>query len=744
MSTDPAKLLNSIIINYTFNDDTVESFVPFILETITHHQLLKNLNKESNSAERVPIHKWCTRINSLLQSKVGSARWAGVCFVKISIEQSEDLFAQNLKTWSSALLTLLTRPEPAITLRTVISSLSIMFERTVNKPETQREVTSQLLPRFNTALLQLSENKELLPSIFDALSCSGSHFPTIFRPVFENVQKLSLGVLDGTSDYGSHVVKSAVNCFASITNVGGKTSSMDHWQSSALRIVGSLNSLLDRLFDTVDEDKEASKKLPVFEFPPVADDYVNSFPTLFSRFQCLCECIISLISFPTTSPIRIPMNPILDVFCRVHNVSDDIKENKDKNEFITLMLGAPTLCFHSNKVLSSLIACFGEHLARNLGLISNIIMKQFRLSESRWLLRSSVYRLTSLCIQKYGFGFAHLISSSLITCIVEDIKINQEVQYLDVEANSEKKSGRKKKKLITNSDALVNMNNRVISYTNVDVQIASLEALKNLLTFYGSSIPANVRTSIDDIILTRILSSDEKNENDCDIRSMLYECLLASVLSPSVHQPTILPHALRVFSSALSAQSHKLRLFSSHALSICDLIFHSRLPPLKRSPASSTIQHIEKPVLPSASDMSDNENTLDISKNRVNIQDVSNDTTSILDKTTVDLNVDTSPFTHDDKPPDKDATVEKVANEIVHLPISVSTLVPEPPDNDNTDKNFNKKRTLLVDAEELTVEDRARVYKPFRTDDIDSEDEDMELPEIVSGGPDSDYASSIE
>ncbi|CAG8834518.1 36385_t:CDS:2, partial [Racocetra persica] len=121
-----------------------------------------NANQEISLVEQDPIHKWCTHINSLLQSKVSGAKWAGVSFVKISIQQSEILFTQNLQSWSSALLTLLTRPESTLILSDVILMLSNMFEKTINKPELQREVTSHQLPRFNMTLLNLSENKELL------------------------------------------------------------------------------------------------------------------------------------------------------------------------------------------------------------------------------------------------------------------------------------------------------------------------------------------------------------------------------------------------------------------------------------------------------------------------------------------------------------------------------------------------------------------------------------------------------
>ncbi|CAG8524494.1 5403_t:CDS:10, partial [Dentiscutata heterogama] len=688
---DQTKLLHSLVVNYTLNDNTVDSFVPFILETITNYQLLatekaNNARQETSSAEQGSVHKWCTRINSLLQSKVSGAKWAGVSFVKISIQQSETLFIQHLQSWSSALLTLLTRPESTLILADVIWTLSNMFGKTINKPELQREVTSQQLPRFNTTLLNLSENQELLSTIFDALSQSCMQFPTIFRPFVENTQKLCLGVLDGTFDYGSFVVQSAAKCLASITNTGGKTNSLVHWKSISLRLIGSLNFLLDRLFDTIDEEKHASNNLLQFEFPSVPDDYIIAFPILFSRFQCLCECIISLVSLPTSIPVHVPMNQFLDLLCRVYNVCDgSFIVNKDKNEFYTLMLGVPSFA--------------GEYFTRHLRLISDIILKLLEKSRDKWLLRSSIYRLTSLCMQKYGIGFVHFISSSLLTSIIDDIRLKQKPQcdvLTSIVSSTGKKGGKNKKRQITNSDELINSG--IQEFNNVDVQISALEVLKTLLMVGGSSIPYNSRSTIDNIILSRILApfsqlinSSGTTHNESDIQLKLYECLLALIVAPSAFQPTILPHALRIFSSGLNAQSRQLQSFSSQALAICDLMFHSRLPPLQRIPNDS-ISLSEKNVHEGES--KENINNMESEENINNIE-----------------------------PEENINNIEPEEN--------INNIEPE--------ENINS-----IEPEEhgSNMEDQTQLYKSFRNDYFDSDDnEDEEMPDIVPDGPDSDYES---
>ena len=76
----------------------------------------------------------------------------------------------------------------------------------------------------------------------------------------------------------------------------------------------------------------------------------------------------------------------------------------------------------------------------------------------------------------------------------------------------------------------------------------------------------NTRLSLDNILLSRILSQnisstytpDNTLLNEESVNMKLYECLLYSIISPSEYQPTILPHALRIFSAGQNSQSNKV------------------------------------------------------------------------------------------------------------------------------------------------------------------------------------------
>ncbi|GES91308.1 proline-, glutamic acid- and leucine-rich protein 1 [Rhizophagus clarus] len=752
-STESPKFLTTLIANYTFNDNKIEAHVPFILETITQHQLLSSKN-EPTREQQVALHKWCTRINSLLQSKVTNARWAGVCFIKISLKQSEELFVQNLQSWTTSLMVLLTKSEPTFILKEIITALTEIFNKTQNKPELQREITTQQLPRFNTFLIKLSGlNKELLPTILNALSHSVKNFPTIFRPVNDQTQKLCLNILlDDTCYYESELVKMAIECFPRIINFGGKLN-MDYWKLTLLKLVGSLNNILDRLFDTIDEEKGISKKLTGFEMPQVSEDYVVAFPILFSRFKCLSECLISLISLPTSSPVQIPVNQILDLLYRVYNIYDVsfVTDSKDKNEYYTLMLGIPSLLINCNKVLSAVTLSVGEHLTRHLRMVSSILLKLLNNSKTRWLLRVSTYNLISLCMQKYGIGLTNFISSSiLLSFVIDDIEIIQKSQY-DVSINTtvstnNKKSGKKKESTqITNSDALVSSSGIIYLQTNSDVQCSALEVLKILLKTCGSSISSNKRLSLDNILLSRIL-----------LRNI-------SSTYNSKYQPTILPHALRIFSAGQNSQSIQLRSFCSYALSICDLIFHNRLPPLERTSANISItQQLEHTTIENISQLSYIENN--DSGNMAVLDQQPQKTFDIVSEETNSLITEQNTINKLDVNLDKAITVEDSNNALGDDNKSKPNIIED--DNIPTDDKINMQKDKLPQTtslemrienqkkrirspspvgvkEVLSREDKEEDYdhanKSRRMLDTNDSDDDMEIPEIIMESPDSEF-----
>jgi hypothetical protein len=126
----------------------------------------------------------------------------------------------------------------------------------------------------------------------------------------------------------------------------------------------------------------------------------------------------------------------------------------------------------------------------------------------------------------------------------------------------------------------------IYSYAIRTTHSPSYPVLQALLMTYGSSLSAEQRSTIDSLIITRIMNDSyqlKASSNDERVTEKLYECLLASVMKPIETQASSLPHALRIFSSGANSQSHRLRVICIQALSVCELVMHSRLPPIPRT-----------------------------------------------------------------------------------------------------------------------------------------------------------------
>ncbi|GAB5586826.1 hypothetical protein Unana1_01726 [Umbelopsis nana] len=482
------------LLSYLADENHVEAHLPFILESVLYNRLL-----DDESADLAKFHKWITRLNSLLHSKNSTARWAGILLIKATYEQSNALYLANVSSWVLNILNVLTRPEPTSVHEIAIKTLTALFAKTVDKPEVQREVTTPNLPKFNHTLLNLSGNRDLLPVIFDALSMSITNFPTTSRPVADNCRKLCLSLLDGSADNRFEHTEKASTCLATIFLTATNANRPELWKSTVLRLLGTANRALDRLFDTIDEETTNTDRLPAYDFPPVMPEYSEAFIILFNRTVAINEALVKTLT----------------------------------------------------------------------------------------VIKASLYELITLCLQKFGVGFGEMICKPLLNIVFEDIRIPKKRSAASAVAVSEningKQSGKKRKRDLTNSDEIAHGQ---VEDSPLILLLSSLEALKALLTCYGSWLSAEQRSSIDSLLLVRILdNTNQVNNEDSNELMMekLYECLLASVIRPIEAQASVMPHALRVFSAGANSQSHRLRVACVQGLSVCELIMHARLPPIPRT-----------------------------------------------------------------------------------------------------------------------------------------------------------------
>ncbi|CDH58674.1 hypothetical protein RO3G_10906 [Lichtheimia corymbifera JMRC:FSU:9682] len=600
--------LNRLLSDYLSDESSVHVNVPFITETIINNDLLNDQQKDDHSDLGAVKRKWTVRLNALLQSRQPLARWAAISLVKLTCEQSSSLYTANAQTWCAQCLGFLARPEQPTVHDIVIKTLSLIFVKSVGKPDLLTEVTNKNLSRFHQLLVTLASrpDHQFQTTALNALTIDMELFPSTTRHVMDKITKSCIiPYLEGSIHIDSELVG---RYLVASTRSGGKANIATQWNEMLLKLVDTTHQALDRLFDTIDEEDSASfSRTPGYQLFALSVDYTMSFPVLLQRVQTLMNVVSACLTTKTESTVAVPFARIIQLVCRVYNVFPGcaMREFKPKDEHTCLMGLLPALYLSTNKVLSSLLYCADAGMTQYGKLLSSILLRLLSESKNKRSLRISVYELLSLCLEQYGHAFAANISKAAVQCVCDDLKIPERKP---VSIISNVKAG-KKRAADQQTGAVID--GEEAQSVPGDVQLAALDAAEQLMVCYGHAMGEAQRRALDTAIISRLLQPS--NAETTIIKGKLYDYVIASVMNPNPAQASILPYAVRIFTAGVNAETHELRAICKRGLAICDLCVHTRLPPIQRAVSAPAAPAIQTQVVEEVVQQNDFEMTRDLS-----------------------------------------------------------------------------------------------------------------------------------
>ncbi|KAG0073578.1 hypothetical protein BGZ90_011473 [Linnemannia elongata] len=640
----PTNLLDSLIRRYLKDDLTVRDYVPFVLETITHHRLLhdRNDHPDPTTGQQSTQHRiWTQRLRALLESQQPGARFAGVCFVRITAQQSASMFTDHVRTWVTLLVGMLSKHESTANLEAIINTLSELFAKTAKRPDLKSDVTSKYLPDFHNHILNHKDKKDLLPTIYKALTQSVTLFPTTFRLAVDRTEALCVAYMDGRFDMEPEVIKAAATCFAALHAAGGKNPNhpteritpSEQWRSNVQEVIKAMHRCLNELLSTVDEDKAdqtevAGRNKYLMGMPAPAKDAVDRYPQLFARFASLSKVLISCLTCPTKEAVHLPLNNLVALLTRVYNTNAKTPMSDargiDQQEYFILIAGISSVHLAANEVLKTLLATAQDHLVRHMSHLASIAIKSIRHSSgSSSILRSSTYAVIESFIQAFGIPFVNMVQVPLLTALLEDLRMPSArvVNPLEIGAGganpnsrannhtntAKHKGGAGKNRRGGNTNhANLSALNPLEEIVSAQVFTAALDILSLVLTTSGPNLSPHARAAADTLVVTHLLNSQhhvnpiEQSETPfytTMVRAQLYKALTASVSSPGETQSSLVPLSVGIFKAGLSDPEKFVRDNCTTALTICDLVMHSRLPPMQRArTVAKPLAKGEKPV----------------------------------------------------------------------------------------------------------------------------------------------------
>ncbi|KAG0345014.1 hypothetical protein BG004_004029 [Podila humilis] len=674
----PANLLDSLIRRYLKDDLAVKDYVPFVLETLTYHQLLNDCHGHSAAPEGSGQHAqqlrvWTQRLRSLLESQQSGARWAGVCLVRISAQQSASLFSDHVRTWVTLLVGMLTKPESSSNLEAIIDTLSELFAKTAKRPDLKSDVTSKYLPDFHNHILNHKNKKELLPTIYKALTQSVTLFPTTFRSAVDKTEALCVAYMDGRFDREPELVNAAVTCFAALHCAGGKNPNhpteritpSEQWRANTQEIIKAMHRCLNAVFVTVDEDKAdesqmAGRNKYLTGMHEPAADPIQRYPQLFGRLGSLSKALIACLTCPTKEAVHLPLNNIVALLTRIYNINGKTPMSEargtDQQEYFILISGISTMHLAASDILKTILASAQDHLVRHMSHLATIAIKSIRHSSgASATVRRSAYSTVEACIQAFGIPFVNMVQVPLMAALLEDLRMPSAriVNPLEIGAggsnpnsrannhtNTIKHKGGAGKKRGGNTNINLSELNPLEVIVSAQVFTAALSILSLVLTTSGPNLAPHARAAADTLVVTHILNSQhhvnpiEQSETPfytAPVRAQLYKVLMASVSSPGDTQSSLVPLSVGIFKAGLNDNEKYVRDNCTMALTVCDLVIHSRMPPMQRArTAAKPLAKGEKAVQDTGSTLFGSFETAEVkkqvsAKNAVMDEDVEDD-----------------------------------------------------------------------------------------------------------------------
>ncbi|PUU75755.1 rRNA processing/ribosome biogenesis-domain-containing protein [Tuber borchii] len=459
------------MINNVISEHTSPSSVPFMISQLYMTPVLETCASLSTSSQYTGdksegsalLHRFKTRVSSLLQSKLPVEKWIGIALAKAAMESSFECLASNGEVWVRLMVPILTKPEPSPTINYAIATLTRVFTvLTVDKPTLIRQIVSPNLPvtighilnilkPVNSSVSDAMPSEDTLATALEALKDLLCHNPVTFRPFTQRAQEIVLSVLSpqrGLSKLGRLAGDLFVSLHLSGTaprsgtsgitaNEGGGSSSgnratavAEGWTRAVKAVISEIDELLDVILRCMDEGHRIGRNRST-EVSGVSNIGLSEWKGIskgFDRAEMLLRLLSRFLCHPTSSQVAVPVGQFVGLTGRLTGLSCEAAENntaieRPERETVIVRLSGLKCC--ALNLLSSTI----ERLGRIFAPLVNLVIEQlaFAYSEHRsdTGIRTAVYTLLTALLNLFGpaldkqtVASVHPILSSLYTDLV--------------------------------------------------------------------------------------------------------------------------------------------------------------------------------------------------------------------------------------------------------------------------------------------------------------------------------------
>lgn len=528
------------------------------------------------------LHKLKARISSLLQDRTPEGRLTAVIVAKAVIEAGGREILVDSEPWIRGLIGILNKSDPVATKRLAILTVSRAFLLTQDYPSIVREVTTPLLPSFNTACLAVIRPKTtklekgtqnilspLLPTVLQCWNELLPQHPATFRPFVTRFRPICLSLLsDATTP--DKISRSAGTLLVALHHSAPKNTATSEWSQLCGDTIRAAHATTDSLLRSVREDWLATEPSLVQgnssrlngEQPGCEADVLglagwSGIHNGVQRLSRLMGLLEASISAATASEVPMPLSSVLDLSARLLSLTTPgtskdspytLRTNADfgKDERETLAYEISTAHVDCLRLLSVVVETLQHAILPVLKPIIGHLIWFFDAEHDLPEIRAAAYELLNFLLPIIGPTSTATDVKTLSSIIRNACRdVLPAAVAIGTNVNNEKGT----KAALTNVDSFAGPTKQNTSQTTWSQDTLLRSRAMSLISMFLQSVPAHLipstlRTGID---RTVVLTQDKR-------------ALLASVLNPaSTNQGQHAPASLVPFfahaDSGLEAES---------------------------------------------------------------------------------------------------------------------------------------------------------------------------------------------
>ncbi|KAI6832523.1 hypothetical protein KC340_g9711 [Hortaea werneckii] len=322
---------------------------PQIAAQLWHCKDLLSTTPEStkqNNEASVTVHRFKTKISSLLQDRTFEGRWAAVVLTKAAIEAGGVEVLSKSNAWVRSLIGILKRAgDPPTTRALAVVTLTRIFMLTWDYSNLVREITTPALPGFvSTCLNNVESNRcsqSELQTVLEAFAILVPRHPTIFRTNETQIRSLltkiiSIPSLTTTSGlcFSKQNQHTAHRVLVLLHQCAPKQGAAEKWDESLKSTVAAAHASCDRTFRSVVETWSSSAGVQPSVAPGTlfqgesqldSDEILglagwNGIHAGVERIESLLHHLKAYVSEGTSQAVTMRLGLVVDLLARIFSV----------------------------------------------------------------------------------------------------------------------------------------------------------------------------------------------------------------------------------------------------------------------------------------------------------------------------------------------------------------------------------------------------------------------------------------